>query len=142
MSFPEQVWLVQSWMAWMADVGVCSPLAPSGLPSAWTDVFLFITKHLLTKIFPLGGQSQQKLGPRTQSQPLHSSGISFNCPAFNKAALLLQVYSSYSLCLSTSYKSLESSSDLWTQLKQCPQDINIVRLSLIPVAHFTSTGPY
>lgn len=32
----------------------------------------------------------------------------------------------------------ESPSDLWTQLKQCPQDINIVRLPLIPVAHFTS----
>lgn len=45
-------------------------------------------------------------------QPLHSSGISFNCPAFNKVVLSLQVYGSYSPCLSTSCKSLESPPDL------------------------------
>lgn len=45
-------------------------------------------------------------------QPLHSSGIGFNCPAFNKVVLSLQVYDSYSPCLSTSCKSLESPSDL------------------------------
>lgn len=57
----------------------------------------------------------QTHGPGPQSgllQPLHSSGIGFNCPAFNKVVLSLQVYDSYSPCLSTSCKSLESPSDL------------------------------
>lgn len=43
--------------------GVCSPLGPSGLPSAWPDVSVH-HKTLVYKTLPFGGPDPTEVGPQ------------------------------------------------------------------------------